>query len=105
MTGFLPIGLWLRMTEENEWTETVFSPEDTEAMEAKFKRIEDDMTTIYEMVIIMPRETAIQACRAYARLGTGDLPSFIYCNGMLESLVNIMEEALVKDEINPYEDF
>jgi hypothetical protein len=93
------------MTEEDsDWTETVFSPEDTESMEAKFKRIEDDMTTIYEMVIIMPRETAIQACRAYARLGTGDIASFIYCNGMLESLVNIMEQALVGDGLNPYED-
>jgi hypothetical protein len=93
------------MTEEDsDWTETVFSPEDTESMEAKFKRIEDDMTTIYEMVIIMPRETAIQACRAYARLGTGDIASFIYCNGMLESLINIMEQALVGDGLNPYED-
>jgi hypothetical protein len=93
------------MTEESsDWTETVFSPEDTESMEAKFKRIEDDMTTIYEMVIIMPRETAIQACRAYAKLGTGDIASFIYCNGMLESLVNIMEQALLGDGLSPYED-
>lgn len=94
------------MTEEakDDWTETVFSPEDVSAMETRFKRVEDDMTTIYEMVIIMPRETAIQACRSYSKLGTGDIASFIYCNGMLESLINIMEQALQGDGLNPYED-
>lgn len=93
------------MTDEadDKWTETVFSAEDAAAMEARFKRVEDDMTVIYEMVIIMPRETAIQACKAYARLGTGHLPSFMYCNGMLESLISIMEQALETDGINPYE--
>ena len=90
----------------DEWL-NIFSKEEMEKIESRAERIEEDMSTVYELTFLVQRDQAIDLCRHYDRMGellTPSLESLMYVASLLSSLVSTIESALESDGIDPYED-
>ncbi len=92
--------------ENNEWFKQLFSQEEAEAIQAKAERIEEDMTTMYEITLLIPREQGLDLCGHFNKMRTGNatLRSMVYIASLLEAIMESIETALYDDGINPYED-
>jgi hypothetical protein len=90
----------------DEWL-NIFSKEEMEKIELRAERIEEDMSTVYELTFLVPRDQAIELCKHYDRMGeslTPNMESLMYISSLLTSLVSTIESALEVDGIDPYED-
>jgi hypothetical protein len=90
----------------DEWL-NIFSKEEMENIETRAERIEEDMSTVYEITFLVPRDQAIDLCRHYDKMGeslTPSMESLMYIASLLTSLVSTIESALEIDGIDPYED-
>lgn len=90
----------------DEWL-NIFSKEEMEQIVSRAERIEEDMSTFYEITFIVPREQAIDLCRHYEFMRSSDSPptdSLAFLASLLISLVSTIEDALDGDGIDPYEE-
>jgi hypothetical protein len=90
----------------DEWL-NIFSKEEMEKIESRAERIEEDMSTVYELTFLVPRDQAIELCRHYDMMEESLIPnmeSLVYIASLLNSLVSTIESALEVDGIDPYED-
>lgn len=94
------------MQNNEDWIENLFSPEEAEKIRARSERIEEDMTTVYEVTFIIPRDQAIELCRQYVAMHREEpsIEALEYVGSMLEKIIETLEDTLDYDGINPYED-
>jgi len=92
--------------EDNEWFKQLFSQEELEHIQHKTQRIEEDMTTAYEITLLIPREQAIELCRHFDNMRSTEatIESMIFVASLMEAIMDSVESALYDDDVNPYED-
>jgi hypothetical protein len=89
--------------EENDWFTQFFNAEEAANLQARSERIEEDMSTVYDITLVLPREQAIQACQQYYLMisGGNNESATEYIASMLSSLIGVIEIALLSDGIDP----
>jgi rubrerythrin len=93
------------MTNPNDdWIRDIIPEEDVESINAKAKRIEDDLDTYYELTFVLSREEAIKTCQKYESAQDGDANSMFHLYAILSGIVASIEFALATDDIDPYEE-
>lgn len=92
------------MTNDPDWYYEYFSDSEIDSFYAKSERIIEDMNTYYQVYLAAPRDAVISACRHYAKARNGNMDSIAFCGFLLEAIFDSLEEALIIDDINPYDD-
>lgn len=94
------------MQNNDDWIENIFTPEEVEKIRASTERIEEDMSTVYEVTFLIPRDQAIELCQQYEAMHhlNPTMESLAYVASMLEAIIETIEDTLDFDGINPYED-
>lgn len=90
--------------EENlEWVLELFNKEEIETLMSRAGEIEDDMLTVYDITLSVPREEAITLCRKFESIQNGaiDLDAMQYVASMVAALVETVRVALEADGIDP----
>lgn len=89
-------------SSNDEWFKSIFDAEDAEKMISKAQRIEEDMSTLYEVTLAIPRDQAIETCKHYYRMQEEemDLESMYFIGSMVTAMILTLEEALLYDGIN-----
>lgn len=90
------------MTNERDWIREFMSREDINTIEQRAKKVVNSMKTLYEVSLIAPRQSLIQACLAFEAASEGDQLAIAFCIDLLGSLISTFEDALGEDNIDPY---
>jgi hypothetical protein len=94
------------MNGENsdEWIYDIVPEEQVNSIRDSMRKINDDETTIFNILLCAPRSSAIELCRRFGKTLTGDLTSTAFIMQFMKNIVELVEEELYEDGINPYEE-
>lgn len=89
-----------------EWASELFTEEELNKIMSAAQRIEEDMTTLYDVTLSIPREEAITLCKKYFEIRDGNfnLDAMEYIASMVSALVLTVMTALEADDIDPLEE-
>ena len=91
------------MTDQNDWIKKIVPPEQVSQMESKADKIIEGEAVVYEMSVMMRQADMIQAVRAGYAMREGDHDAWMLGAAMLMGLLQTMEDALKRDDVNIWE--
>lgn len=92
------------MSDKDDWINEFIPSEQVEQIQAEANRIIKGQETYYEMTVLMTQEDMIHAVRAFHLMQGGDMDSWMMGMSILAALIDTMEYALDRDDVDVWED-
>lgn len=92
------------MTDENdEWIYNIVPHDQVESIKKSMQRINEDEATLFNIVLCAPRSSAIELCKTFNKAIKGNFESTVFILNFMHNIVEMIEEELQQEGINPYE--
>jgi hypothetical protein len=92
------------MSDQDDWINEFIPQEQVEQIQAEANKIIKGQETFYEMTVLMTQEDMVQAVRAFQHMKDGDMDSWMMGMSILAALIDTMEYALDRDDVDVWED-
>jgi hypothetical protein len=92
------------MSDQDDWINEIIPPEDVEQIQTQANKIIKGQETFYEMSVLMTQEDMIEAVRALELMREGDMSAWMLGMSILTALVDTMEYALERDEVQIWDE-
>jgi hypothetical protein len=92
------------MSDQDDWINEIIPPEEVEQIQTQANKIIKGQETFYEMTVLMTQEDMIEAVRALELMREGDMTAWMLGMSILTALVDTMEYALERDEVQIWDE-
>jgi hypothetical protein len=93
------------MTEESDdWIYDIIPEDQIESIQESFRNIRDNEAAQINLVLSAPRSSAIDLCKTFEKSMKGHLASSVIIIRFMANIIDMIEEELYANGINPYED-
>ena len=93
------------MTEESDdWIYDIIPEDQIESIQESFRNIRDNEAAQINLVLSAPRSSAIDLCKTFEKSMKGHLASSVIIIRFMANIIEMIEEELHANGINPYED-
>jgi len=105
--GFQPDIFTFRTEQEmndDEWIYEIVPHEQIESMLDNAEKIRRNMDEGVSLILTADNQSAIELCQYWRKSMRGDLESAFKVTAFMSSIINTIENHLMEEGINPYED-
>ena len=89
---------------DDQWIYDIVPEEQVDSIKESFRNITDDETTQINLVLSAPRSAAIDLCKTFRKSINGDLQALWSVIRFMQNIVEMIEQELSDNGINPYQD-
>ena len=90
--------------ESDDWIYDIIPEDQIESIQESFRNIRDNETAQINLVLSAPRSSAIDLCKTFEKSMKGHLASSVIIIKFMANIIDMIEEELHANGIDPYED-
>lgn len=92
------------MSDKDDWINEFIPQEQVEQIQAQASKIIKGQETFYEMSVMMTQDDMVEAVKAWNKMHTGNVESWMLGMAILGALIETMEYALERDNVELWDD-
>lgn len=89
--------------ESDDWIYDIIPEEQIESIKESFRNIRDNEAAQINLVLSAPRSSAIDLCKTFEKSMRGHLASSVIIIKFMANIIDMIEEELHANGIDPYE--
>lgn len=89
---------------DDQWIYDIVPEEQVDSIKESFRNITDDETTQINLVLSAPRSAAIDLCKTFRKSIRGNYEASFVIIRFMKNIVEMIEQELEDNGINPYQD-
>jgi hypothetical protein len=89
---------------DDQWIYDIVPEEQVDSIKESFRNIRDNEATQINLVLSAPRSSAIDLCKTFRKSINGDLQASWSVIRFMQNIVEMIEQELEDNGINPYQD-
>ena len=89
---------------DDQWIYDIVPEEQVDSIKESFRNIRENEATQINLVLSAPRSAAIDLCKTFRKSINGDLQASWSVIRFMQNIVEMIEQELEDNGINPYQD-
>ena len=89
---------------DDQWIYDIVPEEQVDSIKESFRNISENEATQINLVLSAPRSAAIDLCKTFRKSINGDLQASWSVIRFMQNIVEMIEQELEDNGINPYQD-